>query len=62
MTFHFKYARGGCQEVRDKGMGRKDISSLTFILWTKHNAWNFEISVNLHGNPMKSKLQLQIYR
>lgn len=36
------------------------ICHLTLIVWTRHNPRNFDISVNLHGNPMKSKLQLQI--
>lgn len=59
MTFHFKYARCEIQEVRDKGISRRDRSSLTRA---RHKAWNFEISVNIHSNPMKPKQKLQIYK
>ena len=62
MTFHFEYARFGFQEARDKRIAEVIYHVLHLYRMGQTQCLNFEISVNLHGNPMKSKLQVQIYK
>ena len=62
MTFHFKYARYGFQEAGDKRIAEAIYHVLHLYHMGQAQRLNFEISINLHGNLMKSKLQLQIYK
>lgn len=49
MKFHFKYARDGFQEVRDKEMGRRGLSSLTSILWAGHKIRSLSTTLTYKG-------------
>ena len=62
MTFHFKYARYGFQEAGDKRIAEVIYHVLHLYHMGQTQRLNFEISINLQGNLMKSKLQLQIYK
>ena len=62
MTFHFKYVRYGFQEARDKRIAEVIYHVLHLYHTGQTQCLNFEISVNLHANLMKTKLQLQIYK
>ena len=62
MTFHFKYARYGFQEAGDRRIAEVIYHVLHLYHMGQTQRLNFEISINLQGNLMKSKLQLQIYK